>query len=62
MKNTLIAACSVGVVQGVAEMPLPDVLKSVVSIVVGIGYILDLVVKLRNRRKAKNYYKRNNTK
>lgn len=57
MKNTLLAVGSVGLVQGVSEMPLPDILKSIVSIVVGVSYCLDLLLKLKAKRKAHKYYK-----
>lgn len=56
MKSTLIAVGSVGIVQGISEIPLPDILKSIVSIIVGVLYCLDLLIKLRARRKARNYF------
>jgi hypothetical protein len=61
MRSTVLAVSSVGLVQGVSEMPLPDILKSIVSIIVGVSYCLDLVLKLKAKRKARNYYKTKET-
>lgn len=57
MKNTLMAVGSIGVVQGVAQLPISEILKMVVSIVVGVSYILDVLYKRKKKRIERDYYK-----
>lgn len=57
MRQAILTALSIGTVQGVAELPVDEIIKTLVSIIIGVSYIFDIIRKNYLSKEEKTKYK-----